>query len=285
MFGERTGDFGLPVLRSQSERGRADQLIADAVVRAEPPAWRPVLDDRVRIGAVVEERLGQLDLAPQDRGVKRRVPGPGGVRIGALLEQVDPERPVPAVRRYDQRARAGGRDVVDVGARVDEHSGGLDVTVTRGEEQRRRAALRHPEVAPRVGVARGVLQLVRDLRADVQVRAILDQHARDIGVLLGDRPHQRALSALVLGRVDVGATLEKPLDRLEVLYLRNLRGVVPDAVTFSEFDENLRAAFRQETELFVESLIRDDRSVLDLLGADYTFANERLAAHYGIPGV
>ena len=69
------------------------------------------------------------------------------------------------------------------------------------------------------------------------------------------------------------------------LYLRNLRSVVPDAVAFPEFDENLRDAFRQETELFVESLIRDDRSVLDLLGADYTFANERLAEHYGIPGV
>ena len=69
------------------------------------------------------------------------------------------------------------------------------------------------------------------------------------------------------------------------LYLRNLRSVVPDAVAFPEFDENLRDAFRQETELFVESLIRDDRSVLDLLGAGYTFANERLAEHYGIPGV
>ena len=69
------------------------------------------------------------------------------------------------------------------------------------------------------------------------------------------------------------------------LYLRNLRSVVPDAVSFPEFDENLREAFRQETELFVESLIHDDRSVLDLLGADYTFANERLAEHYGIPGV
>ena len=54
---------------------------------------------------------------------------------------------------------------------------------------------------------------------------------------------------------------------------------------FPEFDENLREAFLQETELFVESLIREDRSVLDLLGADYTFVNERLARHYGIPNV
>ncbi|MCY4028411.1 MAG: DUF1592 domain-containing protein [Acidobacteria bacterium] len=69
------------------------------------------------------------------------------------------------------------------------------------------------------------------------------------------------------------------------LYLRNLRGAVPDALVFPEFDENLREAFLQETELFVRSLIDEDRSVLDLLGADYTFVNERLARHYGIPGV
>ncbi len=69
------------------------------------------------------------------------------------------------------------------------------------------------------------------------------------------------------------------------LYLRKLSGVVPDPVAFPEFDENLREAFQRETELFVESLIRDDRGVLDLLGTDYTFVNERLATHYGIPNV
>ena len=69
------------------------------------------------------------------------------------------------------------------------------------------------------------------------------------------------------------------------LRLRDLRGIVPDANEFPEFDENLRNAFREETERFVESLIRDDRSALDLLGADYTFVNERLAQHYGIPNV
>ena len=69
------------------------------------------------------------------------------------------------------------------------------------------------------------------------------------------------------------------------LYLRNLSAVVPDALAFPEFDENLREAFQHETELFVESLIRDDRGVLDLLGTEYTFVNERLAAHYGIPNV
>ena len=60
---------------------------------------------------------------------------------------------------------------------------------------------------------------------------------------------------------------------------------MPDADVFPDFDENLREAFQQETELFVESQLREDRSVVDLLSANYTFVNERLARHYGIPDV
>jgi hypothetical protein len=69
------------------------------------------------------------------------------------------------------------------------------------------------------------------------------------------------------------------------LYLRNMRKVVPDPETFPEFDENLRDAFLKETQMFMESMLREDRSVLDLLRADYTFLNERLARHYGIPNI
>src|SRR5262249_38615195 len=69
------------------------------------------------------------------------------------------------------------------------------------------------------------------------------------------------------------------------LHLRNLDSIVPDLRLFTDFDDNLRKAFRQETELFFESVVREDRSVLDLLKADYTFLNERLAKHYGIPHV
>ena len=60
---------------------------------------------------------------------------------------------------------------------------------------------------------------------------------------------------------------------------------MPDSDEFPNFDDNLRQAFRRETELFFESIMREDRSVLDLLNADYTFVNERLAQHYGIPNV
>ncbi len=69
------------------------------------------------------------------------------------------------------------------------------------------------------------------------------------------------------------------------LHLRNVSSLEPTPSEFPDFDDNLRQAFRRETELFVDSIIREDRSVIDLLDADYTFLNERLARHYGIPNV
>ncbi len=69
------------------------------------------------------------------------------------------------------------------------------------------------------------------------------------------------------------------------LTIRSVDGLAPDPNLFPGFDENLREAFRRETELFVESQMREDRGVVELLTADYTFLNERLAQHYGVPGV
>ena len=69
------------------------------------------------------------------------------------------------------------------------------------------------------------------------------------------------------------------------LQLRNLDAVFPAVPLFPDFDDSLRQAFRRETELFVESILREDRGALELLTADYTFLNERLALHYGIAGV
>ncbi|MDB5339292.1 MAG: Protein of unknown function (DUF1587)/Protein of unknown function (DUF1592)/Protein of unknown, partial [Planctomycetaceae bacterium] len=69
------------------------------------------------------------------------------------------------------------------------------------------------------------------------------------------------------------------------LYLRNLEAVTPDMRLFPDFDDNLRQAMRQETELFFESVLREDRSVLELIKADSTYLNERLAKHYGVPHV
>ena len=69
------------------------------------------------------------------------------------------------------------------------------------------------------------------------------------------------------------------------LYLRNVPALTPDLYTYPDFNDGLRRAMKRETELFFESIMREDRSVLDLLTADYTFLNESLAKHYGVPNV
>ncbi|HEU4616465.1 MAG TPA: DUF1592 domain-containing protein, partial [Gammaproteobacteria bacterium] len=69
------------------------------------------------------------------------------------------------------------------------------------------------------------------------------------------------------------------------LFLRNLPSARPGTEDFPNFDDNLRSAMQRETELFVGSIFRDDRNVVDLLTADYTFVNERLAKHYGMPNI
>ena len=113
-------------------------------------------------------------------------------------------------------------------------------------------------------------------------------------------PDDELLDAAVKGDLDKPAVLERQVMRMladprsenlvtnfasQWLHLRNLDAITPDMRLFPDFDDNLRQAFRQETELLVDSVIRENRSVLDLLRANYTFVNERLAKHYGIPNV
>lgn len=113
-------------------------------------------------------------------------------------------------------------------------------------------------------------------------------------------PDDALLDVAARGELDDPAVLDQQVRRMladsrstalvdnfvgQWLRLRNLAGATPDPNAFSDFDENLRNAFLRETMLFVESIFRANRSVVDLLRANYTFANERLAKHYGIPNV
>jgi hypothetical protein len=113
-------------------------------------------------------------------------------------------------------------------------------------------------------------------------------------------PDDELLDTAIQGKLKQPAVLEKQVRRMladtrsealvnnfaeQWLYLRNLASANPDARMFPDFDDNLRQSFRRETEMFFESIMREDRSVLDLLQANYTFVNERLAKHYGIPNV
>jgi mono/diheme cytochrome c family protein len=113
-------------------------------------------------------------------------------------------------------------------------------------------------------------------------------------------PDDELLDAAIRGRLRRPEELEKQTRRMladqrsvnlatnfagQWLRLRNLDAVVPSTRLYPEFDDNVREGFRQETELFFDSVLREDRSVLDLIRADYTFLNERLAKYYGIPNV
>jgi len=113
-------------------------------------------------------------------------------------------------------------------------------------------------------------------------------------------PDDELLDRAVRGQLSDPAVLERQVRRMladprsnalvtnfagQWLGLRKIAGMTPDPDTFPEFDENLRSALVEETELFLDSQLRDDRSIVDLVNADYTFVNERLARHYGIPNV
>jgi mono/diheme cytochrome c family protein len=114
-------------------------------------------------------------------------------------------------------------------------------------------------------------------------------------------PDEKLLSLAVAGRLREPGVLEGQVRRMiaekradalasnfagQWLQLRNLESKVsPDLLLFPDFDDNTRRAFRRETELFFAHIMRENRSALELLSADYTFLNERLAKHYGIPGV
>ena len=113
-------------------------------------------------------------------------------------------------------------------------------------------------------------------------------------------PDEKLLALAAQGRLKDPAVLEQQVRRMladprskalidnfaeQWLHLRNLKSSNPDLGAFPDFDDNLRQAMKEETELFFDSIMREDRSVMDLLNADYTFINERLARHYGIPDV
>ena len=113
-------------------------------------------------------------------------------------------------------------------------------------------------------------------------------------------PDEELLALAERGQLDEPAVLERQVRRMladprsgalvsnfvsQWLHLRNLRVAAPDGAQFPEFDDNLRDAFQRETELLFDDQIRSDRSVVDLLTANYTFVNERLARHYKIPNV
>ncbi|MEO8260200.1 MAG: DUF1592 domain-containing protein [Acidobacteriota bacterium] len=113
-------------------------------------------------------------------------------------------------------------------------------------------------------------------------------------------PDEELLEAAASGQLTRRPVLERQVERMladrrstsmvtnfaaQWLYLRDIEAKEPDELLFPDFDETLRSGFHRETELFLDSILRENRSVVELLTADYTFLNGRLAEHYGIPNV
>src|SRR5262245_35669879 len=165
----------------------------------------------------------------------------------------------------------------------------------RGIELATRAVLVSPKFVFRVerdpaGVAPGSAYRVSDL----------DLASRLSFFLWSSIPDEELLDLATRGQLGKPAVLDAQVRRMladprasalvanfagQWLHIRNLRSTTPDKNDFPDFDDNLRQAFERELDLFVGSIISEDRSALDLMTADYTFVNERLAKHYGIPNV
>jgi mono/diheme cytochrome c family protein len=194
--------------------------------------------------------------------------------------------------------RAYRRDVNDIDLQAPmkffhegQQAGGFDV----GIERAICAVLVNPQFLFRIerdaeGIAPGAAYQVSDVELAARLSFFLwssipDDELRDLAVA---------------GRLREPGVLETQVRRMladerceslsrnfagQWLYLRNLDSVIPDMRLYPDFDDNLRQALRRETELLFASIVREDRSVLDLIDADFTYLDERLAKHYGIPHV
>jgi mono/diheme cytochrome c family protein len=146
------------------------------------------------------------------------------------------------------------------------------------------------EQAPPSGVAAGAAHRVTDLELASRLSFFL----------WSSIPDDQLLNLAIAGKLRAPGVLDGQVRRMiaderadglmsaftgQWLQLRNLEKVTPDVLLFPDFDDNVRQAMRRETELLFASIVRENRSALALLDADYTFVNERLARHYGIPRV
>ncbi|HXG46977.1 MAG TPA: DUF1592 domain-containing protein [Methylomirabilota bacterium] len=174
-----------------------------------------------------------------------------------------------------------------------------DVSALEGFEAGIEAALAAVLVSPEFlfrierdppGIAPGTVYRISDLELASRLSFFL----------WGSIPDDELLAVAERGQLHKPRVLEKQVRRMladeralnlvrnfgeQWLHLRNLESITPDLRLFPDFDDNLRQAFRRETELHLETVLREDRNVLDLLKTDYTFLNERLAKHYGVPHV
>ena len=216
------------------------------------------------------------------------------VRTGAAAEETACARRVLsrlARRAYRRPVRPADMTVLMDFFQTGYVQGGFDAGILRGLER----ILVSPYFIYRVEAE------PKQARAGVPFRISHIELASRLSFFLWSSiPDETLLALAEAGRLREPAVLEQQVTRMladpranamtdnffgQWLFLRNMRLHRPDPKAFMDFDENLREAFITETKLFTASQVREDRSVTELLTANYTFANDRLARHYGIPNI
>jgi len=181
------------------------------------------------------------------------------------------------------------------------YEGGRKKSFDTGIEQALRLVLADPKFLFRTETSPAVTNVGRDPQRGPAIRVTdLELASRLSFFLWSSVPDDQLLDLAAAGKLNQPAVLDQQIKRMlrdpkgralvddfasQWLLLRNLKSHQPTPGNFPNWDNELRQAFRTETELFFQSIMKEDRSVLDLIDADYTFVNERLARHYGIPGV
>jgi hypothetical protein len=239
-------------------------------------------------------RLKVFTCTPPSRSALRRDPPANGAG-GAVPEDEQCARTI--LSSLARRAYRGPVSSTDLARLLDfyakERASGGDFDA--GIEAALRFMLVHPRFLYRVeqdpsSVARGATYRISDLELASRLSFFI----------WSSIPDEELLAVATAGRLKNPAVLEQQVRRMlkderaralgssfagQWLYLRNLRGLQPDADVFPDFDHNLRDALQRETELLFESIVLGDKPVTTLMNADYTFLNERLARHYGVPNV
>ena len=265
-----------------------------------PQSGYPLAIDEMWMGNPAVENIevaGPFTVTgPGDTPSRRRifVCRPGGGSDGDMSQRACAGRILAPLARRAYRRTVTDKDVAtvlgfyDAGRRNGGFESGIQLAVER--------LLSDPEFIFRLesdppGVAAGTVYPVGDVELASRLSFFLWSSAPDDELL--DLAGRGRLKDPPVLRRQVRRLLADPRAKRALvdnfagqwLELRNVRAHTPDPDIFDSFDDNLREAFARETELFIESQLAEDRSVVDLLGASYTFVNERLARHYGIPGV
>jgi hypothetical protein len=216
---------------------------------------------------------------------------------GAATEDACARRILSTLARRAYRGPVSERDLDTLLTfyRAGRAEGGFDAGIQQGL----RRILASPRFLFRIEREPGAAAL-RPSAAQAYRVSDVDLASRLSFFLWSSIPDEELLATALKGTLSERTTLERQVRRMltdrranalvdnfaaQWLTTGKLSGVVPDVDAYPEFDENLREAFRQETRLFIASQLREDRSVVDLVTANYSFVNERLARHYRIPNV